>query len=230
MPCLTYVLGGMAAMLIRNSLLIGCVIIAAMMTGCCCGPYAGCGVGGVGGCVTDCNDCDGAHYRGDRYIAAGPLQHMAMLRKSFVCGGGCGEVYYGEWQSTPPDACDPCCGDQFVGGAVPCQPFCWQWRPGSLLFGFLNNFYGQRLCDVCGNSPATCGCGFFDNSCGACEESGCGHAQGGSDCSTCNSSSAAAPNARIANPKSLQTNHRTARANAIRGGFSSIPSNRTQYR
>jgi len=40
------------------------------------------------------------------------------FKRSLVCGSGCGEAYIGEWISTPPDAYDPCRGDQFVGGTT----------------------------------------------------------------------------------------------------------------
>lgn len=233
-------------MFVRCSLTLTSLVIAMLMTGCCCGPYGGCGVGG--GCVTNCSDCDGVTYGLGARNACGPLQHMNMLRKSLVCGGGCGEVYYGEWQSTPPDGCDPCCGDQFVGGATPCRPFCWQWRPGMLLYGFLNNIYGQRLCSGCGSNFDSCGCGgnfgggwgsgcgcdggyassSYDSGFGASYDGGY---SGGGGCATCDSSVAAQPNTRIASPpQPIRTDHRTARANAIRRGVSSVPSNRTRYR
>ena len=229
-------------MFIRYSLILTSLVIAVLMTGCCCGPYGGCGYGGGcggGGCVTDCNDCSGVTYGRSPLLTCGPLQHLTSLRKSLVCGGGCGEVYYGEWQSTPPDACDPCCNNQFVGGAVPCRPFCWQWRPGMLLYGFLNNVYGQRLCYGCGNNFNACGCsdgygGSYDvGYSGEIIDGGYG---GG--CSTCSSATVVQPNTRIASPQPntriaspqpVATDHRTARANAIRRGVSSS-SNRTRYR
>ncbi|MCO6454231.1 MAG: hypothetical protein J5I93_02845 [Pirellulaceae bacterium] len=30
------------------------------------------------------------------------------IHRSLTCGGGCGEIYWDEWISDPPDACDPC--------------------------------------------------------------------------------------------------------------------------
>ncbi|MEM9413610.1 MAG: hypothetical protein AAGA30_21060 [Planctomycetota bacterium] len=185
------------------------IAAALLMGGCCCGPMGSCG---PGGCVTDCHDCEG----GGVPMAYGPLQHLNRMRKSLVCGGGCGEVYYGEWQSTPPDACDPCCDDQFVGGAVPCQPFCW--RPGAI-FGFLTGIYGQRFCEGSGTSAGTCGCGVFDNSCGGGCSSGCGCDSGvvssgnyeSGNCATCNSTSASRPSTRIAKPHSMPQSRQTAR-------------------
>lgn len=224
---------GKSVMFIRTSFILTSVIIASLMTGCCCGP---CGNMGGGGCVTDCNDCDGVTYGRNPTMASGPLQHLTMLRKSMVCGGGCGEVYYGEWQSTPPDACDPCCGDQFVGGATPCQPFCWQWRPGQLLYGFLSNVYGQRLCEGSGGyfDDCSCGGGVVGGYAAGCDTCGGGEAFdsgfGGGGCATCNSNHAAKPNTRIAAPQTPPTDHRTARANTIRRGIGSLPSSRTRYR
>jgi len=102
------------------TLTIGVLAIGGV--GCVSGIGPGCHTGG-------CYDCDGM---AGRPIPHGPLDGLRQFKRQLTCGGGgCGEVYAGEWISTPPDAFDPCCGDQFVGGATPCRPFCWQ--PGSLL-------------------------------------------------------------------------------------------------
>ena len=128
--------------------LIGMTAIALLASGCCgpmgCGP--GCGAG-------PCYDCDGVAPP----MAMGPLDHLRNCRKQLVCGSGCGEVYRGEWMSTPPDCNDPCCGGQFVGGAVTARPFCHQ--PGSLLAGLCGNLYGGRVCKDCGVGCSSCGCG-----------------------------------------------------------------------
>ncbi len=92
-----------------------------------------------------------------------PIQNMRNLRRSLVCGSGCGEAYVGEWMSTPPDAADPCCGDQWVGGATPCRPFCW--TPGTIL----GNLYGGRFCTGA-ESSSPCGCGDFSCDGGGSEE------------------------------------------------------------
>jgi hypothetical protein len=131
--------------IIRMSLLSACCAVAMMSVGC-CGPY------GPGCCGGGCNDCDGT---ASRPIPYGPLDGMRNFKRALVCGGGgCGETYVGEWISTPPDASDPCCGNQFVGGATPCRPFCWQ--PGALLGQM--HLYGQRFCSGA-ESSAPCGCG-----------------------------------------------------------------------
>ena len=134
----------------RFYLTIVCFAFALSSVGC-VGPM------GVGpGCgVSNCYDCDGVGY-GDRVIPMRPLDGLRQMRKNLVCGSGCGEVYYGEWISTPPDCADPCCGEQFVGGATPCRPGCWQ--PGILL----RSLYGGRNCT--GEQSSTpCGCG--DHAC-----------------------------------------------------------------
>ncbi len=124
----------------------------------CCAP-----MGPIGpGCAdVGCNDCSGMGAN-TQYIANGPLDALRNARRRMTCGSGCGETYMGEWISSPPDAMDPCCGDQFVGGATKCRPFCWQ--PGTMIRGL----YGSRLCSgdasstPCGCSDSLCdgGCGF----------------------------------------------------------------------
>lgn len=135
--------------------------VIAMATSGCCGPR-GCGIGcgtgcgdcgsaSVGACGCDSGSCRAAANRG------GPLSALRNARRSMICGSGCGEAYIGEWISTPPDCNDPCCDDQFVGGAIKARPFCRQ--RGTLLRGL----YGKRNCS--GNeSSVPCGCG--DVSCG----------------------------------------------------------------
>jgi hypothetical protein len=117
----------------------------------CCTPFGpGCDPG-------HCYDCDGT---AGRPIPTGPL--MALKQQLTCGGGGCGEVYKGEWISTPPDCADPCCDDQFVGGAVPSQPFCWTlgslFAPGQ----FSGRFEGGRgCCDTCGDACDSCCDGDF---------------------------------------------------------------------
>jgi len=125
-----------------------CSFAVAILASGCCGP-TGCGPG----CgVQDCFDCDGCS-QVDPYV--GPLQTVRQLRRKMVCGSGCGEVYRGEWRSTPPDCEDPCCGGQWVGGATVARPFCWQ--PGAILSLF-PRLYGGRFCDGCGELFSDCDC------------------------------------------------------------------------
>jgi hypothetical protein len=110
-------------------------------SGCCCLDRLYCpaecagsceGGGGCNGCATSC------------------------LRTNLTCGAGCGDVYWGEWMSDPPDACDPCnnCGNWTGSGCCP---------PGLLdcLCGSLSCLFGGR-----------------NGGCGGCCEAGAG-------CSTC---------------------------------------------
>lgn len=179
-------------LMIRFSLILTCLAVSLLSIGCCgpmgCGP--GCGV------PMGCSDCDGC---ASKTIPYGPLDRVRQMKRSLVCGSGCGEAYVGEWVSTPPDACDPCCGDQWVGGATACRPFCWQ--PGALL-GRLN-LYGDRFCSGA-ESSAPCGCG---DTCGGC---GCGEvieggfadevigSTGSCGCAACNSSGKVNANMRMA--------------------------------
>lgn len=126
----------------------GIMAVALLASGC-CGPM-GCGPSCGGGY---CSDCDGV----GPGMAWGPMDQLRSCRKRLVCGSGCGETYRGEWISTPPDCSDPCCGSQYVGGAVVARPFCWQ--PGALLSGLCGNLYGGRYCSSCGESYGDCGCG-----------------------------------------------------------------------
>ncbi len=172
--------------MVRVCFIVSCLAISLMSIGC-CGPIGpGCGV------PMGCSDCDGY---GQNRVMQGPLDGLRQMKRSLVCGGGCGEAYIGEWISTPPDATDPCCGDQWVGGATRCRPFCWE--PGTLL----NGLYGSRFCSgaessaPCGCGIDTCdgGCGFSDSGYveegyggGGCSSGNCG---GGSGCATCDARS-----------------------------------------
>lgn len=139
------------------------ISVIAMATSGCCGPR-GCGIG----CETGCGDCGAASVSsygcGTGSCGArcgGPLAALRNARRSMICGSGCGEAYIGEWISTPPDCSDPCCDDQFVGGAVKARPFC---RPNcGCLLGAI---YGRRNCSG-SESSVPCGCGELE--CGGCD-------------------------------------------------------------
>jgi hypothetical protein len=51
-----------------------------------------------------CASCDGDCGPGG-CVGYTPL---GWLKNRLTCGGGCGELYIGEWHYDPPDACDPC--------------------------------------------------------------------------------------------------------------------------
>jgi len=133
------------------------LLIAAISFSGCCSPMIG------PGCPsTACNECNGGPLP-TQYIANGPLDALRNARRNMACGSGCGEVYQGEWISTPPLASDPCACGQFVGGSgARCQPFCWQ--PGNLLRGL----YGQRFCSGSRSStPCPCGTSACGGGCDA---------------------------------------------------------------
>lgn len=141
-----------------------------------CGP--GCSL------PMECNDCDGCGTAA-AYPVMRPFDRVRNFKRQLICGSGCGERYVGEWISTPPDCQDPCCGDQWVGGARRSRPFCWQ--PGAL-FG---NLYGSRFCEGA-ESSVPCGCGgVCDGSCGGIVDGGYIDGpvtESANGCSTCSSS------------------------------------------
>jgi hypothetical protein len=130
-----------------------------------CGCLAPCRFcDGCSGCeVANCNDCDGA----PPPIPCTPWEHLCQARRSVVCGGGCGEVYYDEWFSNPPDCVDPCDGcNNWVGGdGCKCLPL-------SRFDGIFAGLWGQRFrcddtpdvlscmvagwCDICESDPCCC--------------------------------------------------------------------------
>jgi hypothetical protein len=67
---------------------------------------------------------------------------------------GCGDVYWGEWISDPPDRCDPCdgCGN-WIG------PRCCPPRIFNLLTCSLSSLWGSRFCgdSCCGQGCSSCG-------------------------------------------------------------------------
>ena len=102
--------------------------------GTCCKPV-GCGNGGVKG----------------------------WLRNQATGCKGCGDVYWGEWTSDPPDCCDPCdsCGGFSGCGGTCCKP--------DILARLARAFNGYRYC------PGDCGggCGIGSLGCNLCGSAGC---------------------------------------------------------
>lgn len=181
-----------------------CVAALCLFSVGCCGPM-GCGVG----CDVPmgCNDCDGLGQ--PNVVPTRPLDSLRNIKRKLVCGSGCGEAYIGEWISTPPDAQDPCCGDQFVGGATKCKPFC---NPrGALLGGGVGfgGLLGGRFCTGA-ESSAPCGCGAATcgGSCGEVIDGGqvinegyietAVPASSSCGCATCSANSAVGSSTRIA--------------------------------
>lgn len=72
-----------------------------------CDSCHGVNVGLVGSSCESghCNRCDGNTHVPVGAYAGLPL--AARLKQRLACGDGCGEVYFGEWISTPPTP-DPC--------------------------------------------------------------------------------------------------------------------------
>lgn len=111
----------------RSMLIVGLLVCVMAGGGCCtmcnpCGqgcfdyaPNCGASCGYCGTC-SSCSPCDvgcGAPCSG------GPVRWaLGVLGfRCFGCCNGCGEEYWGDWCSSPPDCCDPCdqCGN-YVGG------------------------------------------------------------------------------------------------------------------
>jgi hypothetical protein len=160
--------------------------------GCCCQPLCGDACGGPA-CGPACNTCclclpkpivwNGAC----NDCGPGPCESCAdcptdcgilpWLRRSKVCGKGCGEVYWGEWISDPPDCCDPC--DPCYGCYTGPNDGCCNLGPCQRLLAAL---HGYKYCPApcCGDVCGLCNKG----TCGGCGDAGCtscGHSPHGAD-------------------------------------------------
>lgn len=151
-----------------------CLVLCAL-SGCACGPQ--------------CNDCSGCGHAG--FIAHRPLDSVRHWRRSLTCGAGCGETYYDEWTSTPPDCCEPC--PEFAGGGCisdcgpcgDCGGHCGVVggcgiRPLRAAARLVKAVYGKRYCDGCGYDTGDCCCGetsvydSYDSGCGCASCGGAG--------------------------------------------------------
>lgn len=143
----------------RFLLLTIAVAAVVSMPGCLLGPHGGCG---------QCNSCD-SFVQGET-IHHSPLDSFRAWRRSLSCNSGCGETYWDEWYSTPPDCVDPCptdccetgfsdcgctgsCGCDLVGGYGPAV------RPLHFVGAVVAGLYGKRFCGGCGYGYDECGCG-----------------------------------------------------------------------
>ena len=160
-------------MYLRFSSLLITVIAAVMASGCCMTPNAGRFDHYPVGCETNCGECNdcGGGYGSGNYVPQGPFEAVGMWRRSLFHGDGCGQIYRGEWMSTPPAACDPCgdpCGGSYGGPRV--NSYGHHLYPGMLL----GRLYGKRLCGECGLSHFGYGCaepgGCYEADCGCQEE------------------------------------------------------------
>ena len=113
---------------------------------------------------TGCCHC----YQRTYYPGRGPIAAAVAkpIRAVVGCNKGCGDVYWGEWVSDPPDDCDPCCNGEFVGPRD-----CCGGRPHTRLciWQILESFRGVR---------GSCGGGCVVS----CSEGGCGGSCGSGGC------------------------------------------------
>lgn len=181
--------------------LLACLVLTATLS------FSGCVLGPCGG--GNCHDCDGASLHGGP-VMGGPGQAFRAWRKGLTCGSGCGEVYYDEWSSTPPDCVDPC--PEFAGGncgrVAPacgcgvrgCRGGCGI-RPLRAVGRLVVGLYGKRFCGDCGHGVGSCNCDdpYAQYGNGACCD-GCG--SGGtvieSGCATGNCGVASATSTQVA--------------------------------
>ena len=103
--------------------------------------------GGCDSCSTCGGDCGG-------HSPASYIGH------NLTCASGCGEFYWGEWFSDPPDDCDPCddCGN-WIGER--CCPPTWKERLRAGIAGQWFTDGGAK------GSKSGCGCG--GKGCAACD-------------------------------------------------------------
>jgi hypothetical protein len=117
------------------------------LVGCCGERVYRCDNGSCGMLSGRCGDASGTCHICGR--AAGHcLGHPWLAIKEAIHCKGCGDCYWDEWYSDPPDECDPCddCGNHI--GPRCCPP--------KRLHGVYEHLKGKRFCDTtCG--PAGCG-------------------------------------------------------------------------
>ena len=164
------------------------------------GPFRGMVEGLCSSCGEDCCNCDGYN------------PPFGNIRRTLACGSGCGEIYYGDWVSNPPNSCNECDARGYAYGINSrfpwlCNYWRWWWRPLGVQYrpngGYGNPYrcahpglgdYGYRTWPLLGDP---CGCG------GGCE-SGCSPGCAKGDC---------APNAPAGpNLKPIPNNATSARA------------------
>ena len=133
------------------------------------GPCAICG----GGCGAKCRKVHGGDCGdscGHHGVRQGPIDDC---HDGAACGSGCGEVYWDEWVSDPPDCVDPCddCGNWI--GHQPCAgPIRDSWL--SLLGSHRRGKHGHgRKHAACGATGCAAGGCEAAGHCESC--AGCGH-------------------------------------------------------
>ena len=136
------------------------VLLLAPLAGCNCfscieQPYIPSSCSGhwdpVLGSCEQCGVCGGAC---QGHTPASYMKHR------LTCGAGCGEIYWDEWLSDPPDDCDPCddCGN-WIGPRC-CEPSFWQRVSGGWcsFWGFRSS--GCATCLTLGTPCSECSGGF----------------------------------------------------------------------
>ena len=171
---------------------IGVCLVA--LTSGCCGLGGGCGVGGYGGGPVIDAGCGGAC---GAAACGGPgvchdcrgLKNLLypLISPRLACGAGCGQVYWNEWASDPPDCCDPCGPSGcYVGAQTVCT--------GPPLIVSAIHCVGRGVSDLLGAILGGIGCGPCElltcGGCGSCGggaiiDAGCGGCAGGCDTGGC---------------------------------------------
>ncbi|MFM8252106.1 MAG: hypothetical protein ACKOBW_10970 [Planctomycetota bacterium] len=115
------------------------IVAGCLLTGCCANRPASCARNGFG---SDCGTPRG-----------GPI--VQGLNRLLSCGSSCGDVYWDEWLSDPPEACDPCDAYGNWNGHQACGPR----RPLGGFWQALRGCRGNECCD--------------DVDCDQCDGAGC---------------------------------------------------------
>lgn len=161
----------------RGGLWMAVILLGLHATGCCCFDRLYCP---SGGCATGfdplldsyedgggCSSC-GVASCGSGSCATGACRGALRqtTKYNLTCGAGCGEVYWGEWLSNPPDECDPC--DNWGGfvGARCCPPRFWDCLCSSFCGMWGGRYAGCGSCGSCGMDMSSGGC----SSCGGHDE------------------------------------------------------------
>lgn len=111
-----------------------------------------------GSCSAPGGSCNGGSCHGGSCHGGSCNGGSQCLKNKLSCCKGCGEIYWGEWISDPPDDCDPCDGHGNWVGPRCCSPRWWEQlscgAPG--LWGWRCNS------DTCGNGESDCCAGGVD--------------------------------------------------------------------
>ena len=111
----------------------GCVGWGPCGNECFQGPFRSAAQGICSTCEDNCCNCDGYN------------PPFGNLRRTLACGSGCGEIYYGDWLSNPPNACNECDARGIAYGANSRVPWLcnWWWRPMGRRYRPMGQGYGN---------------------------------------------------------------------------------------